>query len=364
MNQFSGGWSGMNHHIYNQLKQQFNIHVVDEINPPFFTRERIASKLYRMAGLKGLFPAFTPRRLNKINSLVASKIDTSAALNFFHGATPWLHVRTGIPYAMYLDACFASYINVYHNSSDFDAKQLEDIFLKEASFLKMAEAVFFSSGWALNEAKKHYNLKDNNLYVAGLGGALKDDVKRNTSAPPYFLFMGLDFLGKGGAEVIEAFKEVQESFPHFKLKIVGQKPADKYLNNTNVEYLGVIDKAAPGGLKRITEIFANAYCFVMPTNKDMTPLVLVEAGSVGCPVISTRSFGIPEIVKQNETGILIDTEKPVIRQLVEAMKEICNDQYLHEKMSLAAKQHISANFSWTRCGEIIRSSLTSSKLNL
>ncbi len=42
------------------------------------------------------------------------------------------------------------------------------------------------------------------------------------------------------------------------------------------------------------------------TRNDICPLLLVEAGYVGCPVISTRMFAIPEIIDEGRTGLLLD----------------------------------------------------------
>lgn len=364
VHEFSGGWSGMNHHIYNQLNLKYEINLIEEINPPYSLSLRVVSKSFRMMGLKGEFPAFAEQRLNVISSMVTPKLDNSATLNFFHGATSWLHIKTDAPYAMYMDACFASYINVYHDKKKFNRKQIKDIYSKEAKFLKYASAVFFSSIWAMDDAKKNYNLSGNNFHYAGLGGALPDDIRRNIESEPYFLFVGLDFLGKGGDKVIEAFKIVQREFPQFKLKIVGQKPAAKYLIGENIEYLGMINKNTISGEKKLTEIFANAYCFVLPTSKDMTPLVLVEAGSVGCPVISTNSFGIPEIVKHNETGILIHNDSSLTMQLIKAMSELCENKLIYEKMSFYAHRHTRNNFNWNRVGEIICDTLERKISNL
>src|SRR6187402_305159 len=92
VNKYSGGWSGMNHNIYQQLSGQFHLHLLQKIDPPYFLSERIISKAFRIAGMKGVFPAFTRSRLKRVKAQVESAIDNSCQLNFYHGATPWLLV--------------------------------------------------------------------------------------------------------------------------------------------------------------------------------------------------------------------------------------------------------------------------------
>ena len=115
--------------------------------------------------------------------------------------------------------------------------------------------------------------------------------------------MGLDFKGKGGDKLIDAFKKVKQEFPAYSLKIAGQKPPDKYLSS-GINYVGKFKKSDPEDADRLAKLFSEAFCFVLPTSKDMTPLVLIEALSSGCPVIATRNFGIPEIVKDTDNRVV------------------------------------------------------------
>lgn len=349
---YSGGWSGMNHHVYNELRREFDINLIQKVDPPYSLTERIASKMFRLAGLEGKFPAFTNGRLNTIKENVERRLDDSSQYSFFHGSTPWLHVANKVPYAAYLDCCFASYIRVYHKQSDFSSRQLKHLFQQESKFLDGASNVFFSSKWALDDTRRTYKLTAHNFVVAGLGGGLEFEESGATQPKPYFLFIGMDFFGKGGDVAVEAFQEVKKQYPEFSLKIAGQIPPEKYKGF--VEYEGVFDKSHNVQLKKLKALFAEAYCFVLPTSKDMTPLVLVEAASAGCPVIATDSFGIPEIVRNNETGILLDPALPLKEQLVLAMKKMIAQRGMRLEMAHKAPRHARNNFTWERTGKIIR----------
>ncbi len=350
---FSGGWSAMNHHIYQQLKKKYEVNLIQEVDPPYFFKEKLQSKVYRSLGMKGVYPAFTNRRLSAISRIVNPKL-LKNTFSFFHGATPWLHVALTSPYALYLDASFVSYIHVYHNANKFNRSQLNLLYQKEAKFLDKAQAVFFSSEWALRDAKTNYKLAGNNFHVAGLGGGFDIDGQFDAETPePYFLFVGLDFIGKGGDALVNAFSEVRHQFPNFKLKIVGQKPAGNFLERTNVEYLGFIDKSNPEEMQKMISLFAKAYCFILPTSKDMTPLVLLEAGSVGCPVISTKSFGIPEIVADGKTGILVESGTSLQSELQNAMGRICENSDFRNELGRNAIKHVNNNFSWRKTGDRI-----------
>ena len=348
---FSGGWSGMNHYVHDQLSKQFDVHLIQDVNPRYNLSERVMSKALRLAGRTGNFPAFTRRRLNTIKQEVESRMDKTAQLNFYHGSTPWLHVENEKPYAIYLDCCFYSYITVYHNKEFFNSNQLHTLFDKEAAFLNDARWVFFSSQWALNDAKKSYSLNGNNFCVAGLGGGIQFETQNSSSPKPYFLFIGMDFCAKGGDVVAEAIDVVRKEYPEYSLKIAGQPPPKKYM--AVVEYEGIFNKSDKGQLLALQKLFAEAYCFVLPTGKDMTPLVLLEASASGCPVIATNSFGIPEMIKNNETGILLDAGSPLKDQLVRAMKRMIADKNMRAQFAINAREYVGRNFNWERTGKII-----------
>ena len=353
VNEISGGWSGMNHNVYLQLQKRFDINLIEDINPAYIVVEKYWSKILRSAGLKGKFPAFTLDRLNNIKNEVEAKMNKAAVFNFYHGATSWLHVENKLPYAIYLDACFATYIKVYHNESMFSSKQLNELFKKETSFLSKAQSVFFSSAWAMEDTKRAYSLKGNNFYVAGLGGGFNLPYVEYKNDNPYFLFIATDFLGKGGDKVVNAFLATVKSKPGFKLIIAGQQPPNEFLKYDGVEYKGFLNKANSDDYQQLLALFSNAYCFLLPTSKDMTPLVLLEAASAGCPVITTNVYGLSEIVKNNETGLLIYIGPQLEKDLTDSMVQLCDDVSLRNKMGAAAWQHLNNNFSWDKVGSFI-----------
>ena len=350
----------MNHHIHDQLSKHFKINLLENINPPYSFISRGASKCLRMLSFRGVFTAFSVQRLNRIKSIVQSRLNNAATLNFYHGATPWLHIKNELPYALYLDASFATYIEVYHKQSSFSKHQLQQLFLKESDFLKNATAVFFSSAWALNQTKKKYQLTGDNFFTAGLGGSLKKQTKPCSSTEPYFLFVSLDFLGKGGDKVVAAFAALLKDFPQYELKIVGECPPAHVLKNAHVTYIGKLNKSNPVDAEKLMTLFAEAFCFVLPTTKDMTPLVLVEAGSVGCPVISVNNFGIPEIVKQNETGMLLNASENIETALHEAMVSLCSNTSKRNQLGAWAYEYVNKNFCWDKTGELIVSTINAS----
>ena len=90
----------------------------------------------------------------------------------------------------------------------------------------------------------------------------------------------------------------------------------------------------------MTEIDA----YALLSGIDMSPLTLLEAQLMENPVIATNVGGIPELMKNNETGFLI--EKSDHHALIEKLELILNDDKNASILGKAGKAFVSSNFSW------------------
>lgn len=116
----------------------------------------------------------------------------------------------------------------------------------------------------------------------------------------YFLYYGRLSGEKGVPTLVEAFAR----HPELKLKIVGTGPKEDELKQkkyTNVEFLGY--KTGD----ELYNIVQNARFVCVPSEwYENNPMTIVEAYSMGTPVIGARIGGIPEIVEDGKTGFLFE----------------------------------------------------------
>ncbi|MBA3831436.1 MAG: glycosyltransferase family 4 protein [Chthoniobacterales bacterium] len=285
-------------------------------------------------------------------------VDHTAVLDCFHGSTPWIDYHPPVPYSCYLDVCFATYMSVYHDRDRFQRADLERIELQEASWLRSAARVFFSSQWALDAAVSSYGIERNTLRVAGLGGHVPVPAADEYAGGREFLFIALDFAGKGGDVCVDAFARVRERHPEATLRIVGERPPSRVSEAPGVIYEGYLRKSVPGELRRLQEIFAAAFALVHPTVRDATPQVIVEAQYHGCPAIAPRSFGIPEMVMDGVTGWLVDAP-PTVDDVVDRMLNLLTNAEDYRAMRCAARAHALARFTWQQVGDRMAAELMS-----
>ena len=134
-----------------------------------------------------------------------------------------------------------------------------------------------------------------------------------SSTPPLIVAVGRLIGKKGFTNLIHACRLLADNGRPFRCEIIGEVPHEKELTR-QVEDLGLQERVQLPGPKpqhEIAEHLAMGTVFVLPSlidasgGMDNLPTVIMEAMATGLPVISTPIGGIPEMVVQNETGMLV-----------------------------------------------------------
>ncbi len=98
-----------------------------------------------------------------------------------------------------------------------------------------------------------------------------------------------------------------------------------------------------GHQKNIPHLMKSADFFVLPSIREAFGLVNLEAMVAGLPIVATRVGGIPEIIKDESTGLLVKPENP--HALKEAIKKIISSKPLRTRLASAGKKHVETYFS-------------------
>ena len=178
---------------------------------------------------------------------------------------------------------------------------------------------------------------------------------KRSIVPPLKLLVVARLVQKKGIDtLIRAIKQIQRKGVSVSLKIIGDGPELNSLIQLT-DHLDVTDEVTFMGAienKEIASLFSHSDIFVLPCrideNGDMdgVPVVLMEAMSFGIPVISTNISGIPELVIDGKTGLLVQPDDA--EQLVAAILKVAEDQELRQRLVHAAHNHIKNEFSIDR----------------
>jgi glycosyltransferase involved in cell wall biosynthesis len=147
---------------------------------------------------------------------------------------------------------------------------------------------------------------------------------------------------KGLEWLLKAASRVLAEFPQACFVIIGDGPMLGELRQLTSE-LGIGARVVfLGAREDVPECLAALDLFVLPSLNEGMGRVLLEAMAVGCPVVATRVGGIPDIVADGTTGLLVSPRDD--RALAEAILTLLRDRSRRAAYGEAARRHVDGRF--------------------
>jgi glycosyltransferase involved in cell wall biosynthesis len=147
---------------------------------------------------------------------------------------------------------------------------------------------------------------------------------------------------KGHTWLLRAVPRVLSEFPQVRVVLIGDGPMQDELKELAAE-LGISPHVVFLGTRPdIPECLAALDLFVLPSLNEGMGRVLLEAMAVGCPVVATRVGGIPDIVADGTTGLLVPPRDD--RALAEAILILLQDPSRRAAYGEAARRHVDGRF--------------------
>lgn len=163
------------------------------------------------------------------------------------------------------------------------------------------------------------------------------------------LYVGRLEKYKGIHFLIKAFKKIETLHPEAKLVIVGSGPykedlirlASSLNLHSKVKFLQNIPE------KSLMQLYQSSCVFATLSQFEAQPIALVEAMASGLPVVATNVGAIGELIRDHETGLLLDFP-PKEETLVELISFLLKNDNFSKKIGAEARKLILSTFSWDR----------------
>jgi len=144
--------------------------------------------------------------------------------------------------------------------------------------------------------------------------ARPDLFKKELKSTTQLISAGGLCLGKGHDILINAMATVTKEYPQVKLTIYGEgreRPKlegmiDKLKLQHNMELTGLVSH------ETVMKAISNAYALIHPSRYEAFPYSVLEALSVGTPIVASAVGGIPEIIRDGTDGFLVPPGDPFI----------------------------------------------------
>lgn len=176
---------------------------------------------------------------------------------------------------------------------------------------------------------------------------------RRSTDRPVLLFVGKDFVRKGGTDVVAAFRAVRERHPAAELVVVGPpRPPEGTGELEGLRYVGPVAAGSPEGRARLDALFGEATAFVMPSRYEPFGIVFLEAMAWGLPCVAADACAMPEIVEDGVTGFVVPPRSPSV--LADRLAELAADPERGLRMGAAGLARQRERFSWDVVADRIR----------
>lgn len=168
---------------------------------------------------------------------------------------------------------------------------------------------------------------------------------------PRIISVGRLIEKKGFADLIAACRLMRERGITFRCEIIGEGPLESALQE-QISDFGLTNNVQLTGPLPQTEVarrLARSLVFALPCvaeaggGMDNLPTVVMEAMAAALPVVSTPLGGVPEMVRDGETGFLVPEGNPVA--LAEALARLLNDRDLAHSLGKSGRERAAALFS-------------------
>jgi glycosyltransferase involved in cell wall biosynthesis/folate-dependent phosphoribosylglycinamide formyltransferase PurN len=166
-------------------------------------------------------------------------------------------------------------------------------------------------------------------------------------------FIGRLASVKGAHHLLEAIPKIRESAPETHFLFVGDGE-ERLVLEKRVNELGLAEALTFTGYQEdISEFLALVDILVVPSLNEGMGRVIAEGGLAGKPVIASNVGGIPDLVKNNETGILVSPRSP--SEIAQAVIRLVRDPELGRELGANLRRRVQEGFTERQMVEKIHS---------
>ncbi|WP_338784674.1 glycogen synthase [Streptomyces sp. DG1A-41] len=205
---------------------------------------------------------------------------------------------------------------------------------------------------ALDQDKVHvvHNGIDTSLYRPDHGTDALDRIGLDRSRP-YVLFVGRITRQKGVPHLLRAVRDID---PAAQVVLCAGAPDTPEIDQEFRELFGELSRVRDGVFwiprmlprPEVIQLLTHAALFVCPSVYEPLGIVNLEAMACGTPVVASAVGGIPEVVDDGRTGLLVPAGDGFEAGLARAMDSVLGDPEAARRMGEAGRERAVGEFGW------------------
>lgn len=342
-----GGISRYFYELINNFSKnnEVNVNLFEgfHINEYEFSKEKDNFGFYR--GFKTPFFKGSGYVLDKFNHIWFNKTyDDFSNLNIFHPT----YYRGDVDKFKRSPVVITVYDMIHELYEDQFKKHDPTVKNKRLS-INSADAIICISMNTKEDLLKYYNISENNIWVVYLGNSLdryksfdpEEVYCQNSIQTPYLLFVG----NRGGYKNFSLLLDVyiNRFADDFDLICFGGGSFNE--NEMSIfKKRKLTNKAVQvnGSDRFLASLYRNAFCLIYPSIYEGFGLPLLEAMSLGCPVVASNTSSVPEVV--GDAGVLFDPFSN--DELISSIELLLNSKFRSKLIAKGFEQE--KKFNWDK----------------
>jgi glycosyltransferase involved in cell wall biosynthesis len=284
-------------------------------------------------------------------------------IDIIHGQSP-----SSFGYAL-LSRTRCPFVVTFHGTSFGEISSYSTVPIANVNFGLVRDAMFTQPLWAFltnieykcadrvvavskvmaQEAVRFYHLPKDKIVVIRNGvnlPCLFDPPIEEQNADHVILFVGRLTWRKGVKYLIDALPQILAEYADTKLLVVGngeqkaflKKRIKKFRIENSVQFLGKVSA------ERLYSLYNEADVYVQPSLYEPCGIAILEAMSMGKPVVATDVGGIPELITNGVEGLLVEPGNSL--QLARAITNVFSDSSYRKIFGSNARKKVEREFTW------------------
>lgn len=360
-------WSGTSYYIAQSIKSHdtsldYLGPLEDKLLPHAYRKlKRHYYQLRQEVYLKDTDPLTLRSYASQVSKMLSSLPRHDVVLSATTNPIAYLNCKQ--PILFWADATFRNTSEFYPKYSHLCQETISQGHKMEELAIEKCKFAIYSSDWAAQTAISFYGAKPEKVKVVPFGANLESnldlaEVKALIESRPEskckLIFIGVDWIRKGGEKALDIAKALNESGLSTELTLVGSQPSSDVPLPNFVKPLGYISKLSKVGQEKLSKLIGESHFLILPTLADCSPIVMCEANAFGVPCLSTDVGGIPTIIPPGVGNGKLFNAEASSKEYCEYIVNTFLNYSTYKDMALASYNEYKMRLNWQVAGESLR----------
>lgn len=267
-----------------------------------------------------------------------------------------------VPCILLSDTTLARMLDYYTAYSQLSSSSRKQSLQTENKAIAKSRFCVFPSQWAAHSAVADHHATPEKIKIVPFGANFRTFPSREEALAERgdetlkLLFLGVEWIRKGGPLVLETFHLLQKMGIPTQLTIVGCTPQME--SDPDIQIIPFINKNDPKGEESLRKLFLSHHFLFLPSEAECYGIVFCEASSCGTPSITRDTGGIEGAVKNGINGYRLP-EKAEAKDYAEKISRLFRDKDMYRKLQFRSRDLFEDSHNWKSWLEDMKKLITS-----